>query len=50
MSIRLLFVWNLGMHTLGRPLCRYMLGLDTLEVSKEVSINTYTVSIANHHT
>lgn len=38
------------MYTLGRPLCHDMLGLDTLEVSKVVSINTYTVSIANHHT
>ena len=38
------------MYTLGRPLYRYILGLDTLEVSKVVSINTYTISIANHHT
>lgn len=37
-------------YTLGQPFRHNMLRLDTFEVSKVVSINAYTISIANHHT
>jgi hypothetical protein len=44
-----LVVQNLE-HALGQPFCHNMLRLDTFEVSEVVSINAYTISIANHHT